>query len=73
MLLKMGALTLLSVLFVVIIAAIATPFMYVGWNWGVVPAFTWAQTVSLGEAFCLTLGVSTIGGMFKSSLNINKE
>lgn len=64
---------LLGLLLCVVTALLGTLFFYAGWNWGVVPATTVAREVTLSQAFWLSLCISAIGGMFKSSLTLNKD
>lgn len=64
---------LLGLGLVLVTALLGTLFFYAGWNWGVVPAVSFARPVELAQAFWLSLAVSAIGGMFKSSLTLNKE
>lgn len=71
--LKVLVLIVLGMLFAVVTALIGTLFFYAGWNWGVVPATSFAKDVTVGQAFWLSLCVSAMGGMFKSSLTVNKE
>jgi hypothetical protein len=57
----------------VLVAALGTVFLWLGWNHGVVPALTFAKEISLFQAFFLSLGLAGIGGMFKSTLTVNSK
>jgi hypothetical protein len=44
-------------------AAISAPFMYAGWNWGLVPALG-VHEIGFLQAFWLSLGFGVIGSKF---------
>jgi hypothetical protein len=71
--LKLIMLVVLGLGLILLTALLGTLFFYTGWNWGVVPAVSFAKEVSLAGAFWLSLCISAIGSMFKSSLTINKD
>lgn len=52
---------------IIITALIGTLFFLAGWNWGVSPAFG-TREIGLGTAFWLSLFLSTVGGMFKTTV-----
>ena len=70
---KILLLIIMGLVLTVVTALIGTLFLYAGWNWGVVPAIGGTHEVSLPGAFWLSLGLSAIGGMFKSSLTVNSK
>lgn len=54
------------------VAVFATPFMYVGWNWGLV-AVAPVRPAGLGNAFCLALLVSALHAVFTAKLKLRSE
>ncbi len=59
-----------GLLLTVVTALFTAVFFYAAWNWGVVPALSFAKEVNLFQAFFLALGVSAIGASFKTSLTV---
>lgn len=53
-----------------VVAGVASPLVWWGWNRGVVPAFN-APVIDWITAYALAAFVSTFAGMFKSSLTVN--
>lgn len=65
----LGILVAIFALGVVIVdAALATVFVYMGWNWGVVPTFSGTHEIPWSTAFWLGLFLSTLGWFFKPAL-----
>jgi hypothetical protein len=70
---KVIMLIVVGLLLTVLTALLGTLFLYAGWNWGVVPAISGTREVGLLGAFWLSLGLSAIGSVFKSSLTVNSK
>jgi hypothetical protein len=70
---KVLVLLLGGLILTVLTACLGTAFMWLGWNYGVVPALTFAKPVGLLTAFCLSLFLSGMGAMFKSTLTVNSK
>jgi hypothetical protein len=66
-------LLLFGLVLTVFVAMLATVFMWFAWNHGMVPALSFAKEISVLQAFCLSLCIATIGGMFKSTLTVNSK
>ncbi len=60
------------VVMIFLIALVGTLFFYAGWNWGIVPAFN-LHEIGLSTAFWLSICLSTVGGMFKTSVTTNPK
>jgi hypothetical protein len=62
---------------IVALTLIGTTFMYVGWNWGLVPTLLDTKMalheIDFFTAFWLSMFFSTIGGFFKTSVTSNKS
>ncbi len=48
-------------------------FLYMGWNWGVVPAFAFAKPLSLSQVFWLDFGLVMLGNALKGTSVTMKE
>jgi hypothetical protein len=70
---KFFLLVLMVPILIVGVALLGAVFVWFGWNHGVVPAFSFAREVSLFQAFCLSLMLSSVGSMFKSTLTVNSK
>ena len=70
---KVSLLVVVGLVLTTLYALISTPFVWLAWNHGVVPALGVAHDVSVFQAFCLALLVSTAGSMFKSTLNVESK
>jgi len=70
---KVVALLLVGLVLTVVVAALGTVFMWLGWNEGVVAALSFARPITLAQAFFLSLGFAGVGNTFKSSLTINSK
>src|SRR5271166_1000358 len=70
---KVLGLIIIGLILVIVTALLGMFFFYAGWNWGVVPAIAGTSPVTIFGAFWLSLGISSIGGMFKSSLTVNSK
>lgn len=58
---------LLTVLLIAAICAIASVFMYIGWNFGVVAAIPGTRAIGFGEALALSLVFGSIGASSRAS------
>jgi len=70
---KIVALLLFGMLLTIVVAALGTPFMWLGWNHGAVPALGFAKELTFFQSFWLSLAVAGVGNTFKSSLTINSK
>ncbi len=70
---KVIVLLILGLLMTVVTALISTLFLYVGWNWGLVPAVEFAKPVTLVGAFWLSMCIATVGGMLKTSVSTSES
>lgn len=70
---KVLGIGILLVAMIIITTLIGTVFLYMGWNWGLVPALEGTKMqlheVGFGTTFWLSMCLSTIGGFFKSSVS----
>lgn len=64
---KVFGIAILLIGMIVVTALIGTLFFLAGWNWGVAPALG-LRDIGLGTAFWLSLFMSTVGGMFKTTV-----
>jgi len=64
---KVLGIVFLLIVMTLLTALVGTVFFYMGWNWGVVPAFG-LHEIGLATAFWLSLCLATIGGFFKTSV-----
>jgi len=70
---KVLSFAFLALVLIFATAAFATIFTYAGWNWGVVPAISGARPIGITTAFWLSLAVSTVSGMTRSSVKTKDE
>lgn len=74
---KVVGVAFLLVGMILVSAFIGTLFLYMCWNWGLVPALRGSKMylteISFETAFWLSLCLSTIGGFFKTSVTVTKE
>jgi len=63
-------LTLLGWFVTLVTALVASPFVWRGWNLGVVPAMG-THEISYSQAYFFTLFVAAFGSLFKSMLVVN--
>lgn len=68
---KVSILVLSGLVLTVFNAALATPFTWAGWNYGVAPA-TNLNHVNLLQAACISLFLSGVAALFKTSLTLNE-
>lgn len=71
--LKILFLIVLGVIGTLLSAVIGMLFFYAGWNWGLVPALGFAHSIDLPQAFWLSLCLSSIGTMFRSSVTLTAK
>lgn len=48
-------------------------FLYMGWNWGIVPAFSFVKPLSLSQVFWLDFGLVMLGNALKGTSVSLKE
>lgn len=66
------ALIALSMLLTIVTAVVGTFFFYASWNWGMVPAVTFAKPVDLIQAFWLSLSVASTAALCKTGLSLKE-
>ncbi len=68
---------LLGVLLALALGFVATIitflFLYMGWNWGIVPAFSFVKPLSLSQVFWLNFGIVMLGNALKGTSVTMKE
>jgi hypothetical protein len=70
---KVVGLLVIGLVLTTIVAALGTVFMWLGWNQGIVPALGFAHEIGFGQAFFVTLALSNVANVFKSSLTVNSK
>jgi hypothetical protein len=63
----------IGVLLTLLSAIIATPFMFYGWNVGVINALSWTHEVSWSSAFGLSLFICGVIGAARTSLTVSMK
>jgi hypothetical protein len=74
---KVVGIGILLVGMILIATLIGTVFLYMGWNWGLVPALEGSalhlREIGFATAFWLSMCLSTIGGFFKTSVTTRES
>lgn len=69
---KVIGIGILLVATIFVATLIGTVFLYMGWNWGLVPALDKSamqlREIDFGTTFWLSLCLSTVGSFFKTSV-----
>lgn len=69
---KVFGIAILLIGMILVTTIIGTLFLYMGWNWGLVPALEGSalrlHEIGFINAFWLSMCLSTIGGFFKTSV-----